>query len=918
MESRNHLIGDVGQAVMAGAIHGGVHLHAAAPSGPHRYDQLPLRAAAFQARDLPLGDGCTILVGMGGAGKTQIAADAAHRARAEGIEPVWIIAGSRDQVKAAYADLAARVSGVERSVDDAVRWYLGWLDDHPHLIVLDDVAAPADVHGLIPSGRVIVTTRDRGSAWRADGRDIVEVDLFTHDQARACLASWLEDHPHLLDGADDLVTELGHLPLAVAHAGAYLVDLGITCADYLDRFRAHHSRLPDLFPDDHDRVVATTWTLSIARANERRPVGLALPLMRLLSFLDPAGIPLQLLTSPTLHEYLGADKTQVHDAAHGLARLNLLSIDTHPAAAGVAICLHALVQRATREAGPPDAEIETAAEALCEIWPDVETDAALADALRHNATALGRNAEQAHPNPLWTPKPHDALILAGRSWKNAGQFTAARDHFTALLDYGTRVLELDAADCWPVRYFLADIRGHTGDATGAARDCRALLAELDPDERTALAVRGDIARWVGEAGDAKGASGELRALLADQERMLPPDDRETLTNRANIAHLRGVTGDVAGALAELRAVLGVRERVLGVDHPDTLGTRHRLAYFRDASGDSAGALVDGLELLTDLQRVFGPDHPDVLLARANAAGYRGGAGDPAGAVAEFEVLVADRLRLFPPDHPATLHDRENLAYWRGQSGDLHGALTAYRALLADRERILGPGHLHTVECRLGVAVLRHRAGDAIGALDDLDAVVAGRHRLVGPDDKLTLSLRRAAATWRFESGDPVSALAEARALAADQARVLGPDHPETSATRYHLAVWRQASGDTAGALADFEALLPDQRQGLGHDHPQTLSTRHHLIRLGSGDAKAKHAAIGALLLDFVAVFGADDPQTLMVRDDLAYQRAQCGDLAGALADFEALLPEEERVLGADHPTSIGTRHYISVLRSGRA
>ncbi|MDQ3405254.1 MAG: tetratricopeptide repeat protein, partial [Actinomycetota bacterium] len=420
MDNHNHLIGGVHQAIMAGNINGDVYLGAATPPGPYRFDQLPVRAAAFQSRDLVPGDGCTVLVGMGGAGKTQLAADSAYRARAAGRDVIWIVAGSREQVLGAYADLDERVSGVRRDTGAAVRSFLGWLETHPHLVVLDGVASPADVHGLVPVGHVIVTTQDSGAAWRADGRHIVEVGLFTHDQARDCLASWLADQHHLLDGADDLITELGHLPLAVAHAGAYLADLGITCVDYLDRFRAHHYRLPDLFPDDHERVVATTWTLSIARADERRPVGVARPLMRLLSFLDPAGIPLQILAAPALHNFLDADETRVRDAAHCLARLNLISIDTHPAAAGVAICLHALVQRATREASPPETEIETAAQALCDIWPEMETDAAFADALRQSASVLGKCAEPLRPNPLWTPDPHPVLIRAGRSLKNGG------------------------------------------------------------------------------------------------------------------------------------------------------------------------------------------------------------------------------------------------------------------------------------------------------------------------------------------------------------------------------------------------------------------------------------------------------------------------------------------------------------------
>jgi hypothetical protein len=41
-----------------------------------------------------------------------------------------------------------------------------------------------------------------------------------------------------------------------------------------------------------------------------------------------------------------------------------------------------------------------------------------------------------------------------------------------------------------------------------------------------------------------------------------------------------------------------------------------------------------------------------------------------------------------------------------------------------------------------------------------------------------------------------------------------------------------------------------------------------------------------------------------------------GDLAAAEAAYEAVLSARQRVLGANHPDTVSTRHCLSLLRQG--
>jgi hypothetical protein len=63
-----------------------------------------------------------------------------------------------------------------------------------------------------------------------------------------------------------------------------------------------------------------------------------------------------------------------------------------------------------------------------------------------------------------------------------------------------------------------------------------------------------------------------------------------------------------------------------------------------------------------------------------------------------------------------------------------------------------------------------------------------------------------------------------------------------------------------------------------------------------------------LVRDLVASVGADHPETLTARYHQALFGAKGGDVETALAQWRALLPDRERVLGAWHPDT----HQVNV------
>ncbi|SEB58918.1 tetratricopeptide repeat protein [Streptomyces sp. PAN_FS17] len=647
----------------------------------------------------PLG---VALVGMGGVGKSQLAADHARAALTDGSADlvVWVTATDRSAVVDRLAE-AGRELGSDSGEDpeQAARAFLAWLTPKAAsavaaprrwLVVLDDLSRPEDLHGLwppaSPHGRTLITTRRQDAALTGLGRVRLEVGVFASDQATAHLAEALAAYGRM-ERAEELAAlaaDLGHLPLALSQAAAYLADTGATVTAYrqalADRATTLAELAPDVLPDEQSHAVAAAWALSVDHADTLRPAGFARALLQLSAYLDPNGIPGTVLTSLPARMYLtyhrnlagsqnGARLPEVPEPVEvaerevflGLSALRRLSLIQHdPAIPQAVVRVHQLVQRAIRDTLSPDQHDRTAraaADALIAAWPNIENDTILAQALRSNTTALTRCAESS----LVRTSAHRVLYLAGNSLGWAGQFTAARDHFDRLTDTTT---------------------------------CR-----LGPDHPSALAARHRMAYWRGKAGDPSGAADALAELLIDRTRVLGPDHAGTLSTRYALALWRGEAGDPDGAAAALADVLNDRLRILGPDHSDTFATRHELARWLGNSGDPIRAVAAFKDLIPDVERVLGPNHPGTLASRLNLAYYQGKAGDPDGAAAALADALNDRVRVLGPDHPDTLHTRHILALWQGAAGDPDGAAIALADVLKDLVRVLGPDHPDTLRTK---------------------------------------------------------------------------------------------------------------------------------------------------------------------------------------------------------------------------
>ena len=653
------------------------------------------------------------LHGLGGAGKTSVALEYAHRQLGE-VGVAWQFGAEDPAVLAAgFGELAAQLGAADRG--DPVASVHGVLAAFPApwLLVFDNAPDRASVARFVPPaghGRVLVTSRNQ--IWPPG--QALQVPVLDREIAGEFLVNRTGDP----DGqaAAELAGELGGLPLALEQAAAYVQASTDSLAGYLASFRQRRlEMLGRGEPIGYSETVATTWGLAF------EDLQLAVPgaagLLRLMACCAPEAVPLRLLLQPRpgLEGKLGPevapilmplleDRLAAGDAVAALRRYSLVT----PAGGGL-VSVHRLVQAVTIDQMPGD----------------------LAGQWRQAAATLIEAAIPADTNPPETWPvcaallPHARVALADHSDGMArianyvgesGSYDAARDLERKIADAVERVLGAEHPDTLRARRDLAFWTGQAGDFAGARDqyaallpDCERLLGAEHPDT---LRVRVDLATWAGWAGDPVAARDLLAGLLPVRERVLGSEHPDTLTTRAYLASLTGQAGDPVAARDLFAGLLPVRERVSGAEHPHTLAARQELARWTGQAGDPVAARDLFAGLLPVRERVSGAEHPGTLDARRDLAWWTGQAGDPAAARDQYAALlpVMERVSCRGAEHPDTLDVRRNLARWTGQAGDPAAARDQYAALLPVMERVLGPEHPDTLSTRASLAHWTRRVG----------------------------------------------------------------------------------------------------------------------------------------------------------------------------------------------------------------
>ena len=338
----------------------------------------------------------TAIHGLGGVGKTQLAAHYAHRHKGDYQIVWWIKAEEPATLAGDYAALATALDLPEKDAREqplivaAVR---RWLEQHSGwLLIFDNARDAEEIRHHLPQGRAghaLITSRDPN--WRGFASPLEVRMLLREDAARFLLERAGQSDEA---AARALAAELGDLPLALEQAGAYIEETGETFTRYAELFRARRLELqreerpPAGYPD----TVATTWLLSFQQAEQQAPA--AAELLRLCAFLAPDDIPLSMLRDGAEHlpDALAAAVTDQLACNRTIATLRRYSLITKQ---DDSISIHRLVQLVTRDQLNEDERkqwAEAAVRVVNQAFPfdsdDVRTWPVCANLLSHAQAAI--------------------------------------------------------------------------------------------------------------------------------------------------------------------------------------------------------------------------------------------------------------------------------------------------------------------------------------------------------------------------------------------------------------------------------------------------------------------------------------------------------------------------------------------------
>ena len=827
----------------------------------------------------------TVLTGMRGSGKTQLAASIASKCEDERWPIVaWIHAASRKDIIGDLYEFALQ-SGVNAPKDAPpeiiVRRILDQLrsaDAADSLFVFDNVENLDDLKHLTPEGkgvRVIITTT-RHLDWDSLGWHPITVGVFERDQSITLLCERTGDTHR--DAADQIAEALGDLPVAITQAATTAHNERYTLTEYLSRLNNFPlAATIDKQEGEHypQTITIALWlackaTIDSIKKKNSTQGKLSLYQMNTLSLLAAPGVPITWLE----------DYNDTENAKKSLSAL-LNSSVCQISADGKKALIHQLQGRVFRENYlSTKTELNTAVSVVIRVLESIST---------HTEDSLDRErqetqnlieqlsiiASQEYSLPLFTD-PTIATILA-RTLQNAWRLGIHQIALTLInpLTKASDILGVDHPDILASRNSLADaylLEGHIEKAVKLVQQnlkySRKLLGDTHPATLASLNTLANASR---DSGNIEDAASLFEKILADRIRILGPDHPDTLTSRNNLAGTLQEVGKVEEAIILYEQNLEDSKRILGPSHPGTLTFRNNLAGAYQEVGKVEEAIILYEQNLKDRTRILGPDHPDTLASRNNLANAYQASGRLDDAIPLYEQNLEDRIHILGPDHPDTLASRNNLANAYQASGRLDDAIPLYEQNLEDRIHILGPDHPDTLASRNNLA----NAYQASGRLDEAIALY-----------EQTLE---------------------------DRIHILGPHHPDTLASRNNLASAYQASGRLNEAIALHEQTLIDLTRILGPHHPHILATRNNLA-LAYHDAGRLDEAITLheqTLKDFEDLLGPHHPDTLISRNNLANAYRDTGRLDEAITLYERNFEDCIRILGPNHPHTLITRNNLA-------
>jgi hypothetical protein len=718
------------------------------------------------------------IYGIGGVGKTQLAAEYAQKyvhGAADDYEIIWWIAADPpDHVELRLAAIATGLGLIAQGVDPAIAAHaaLSHLRSRSKwLLVFDNAEDAAALRPWLPGGDGHVLITSLHGRWRELG-----TPFELHVLPRAGSAELLRrGRGDLSDDEVELLGDrLGGLPLAIAQATGMLAEEGMTAREYLGQLDAKAAQILDEdAPPTHELSLTAATRLSLSRLAEASPA--AAHLLRLCAFLAPEPIPVRMLieaagiigTSASRPDGNSAVREMVRQIVrYGLARSDRSGLQ-----------VHRLTQEIIRDQSIEQAEAISLLVRAC---------------------------------------PGDPRKPA--CWADWGEFLP---HLEAADLVTTNDDGLRQVGCAAVWYLLC---------SGASEAALSLAQKIhegwglrygddDPLTLRAADAAAQAYRDLGQAAKAREVDEDT---LKRRRRGLGDDHADTLAAAHNLAIDYHALGRFAHARRLNEETYAARCRILGAEHPDTLESANNLAIDLNADGDPKGAARLDETTLQLRRQILGPNHLCTFTSENNLAVTLRATGDEMRVRQLHEDLVTRRRAVLGDDHPHTLTSVNNLGVSLRATGDAAKARRTHERTLERRRALYGDDHHDTLTSAGNLAVALYFLEDYRAARALNEDTLKRRRRVQGEDHPDTLTCAGNLAACLRAAGDPGMAKSLNEDTLARRRRVLGENHPLTLLAASNLAASMHATGTHDAAEELDRETLARRRRTLGDGHPDTI------------------------------------------------------------------------------------------------
>ena len=657
------------------------------------------------------------LYGLGGIGKTQVALEYVFANQTYYEHIYWVSAATQAALVHGYQCIARRIGlkSAQRAVTiefipDVLQWFRRsekWLliiDNLDDIEVLDptklfsknDLGNSSISETLLPENgptkHTIITTRSKYADWiPAAG---LEIPMLTCEEAVDMLFTLTGvplPQPGEQQVAQEIVKELGYLPLAIEQAAAYTAQMYDKSFSRFFRFyKTNRSKVHQWLPvgrRHYSESIATTWKMS-AEAVKDSSIDAA-NLLKFFAYLGPDFISVPFLKAgcdgvdDDLKRII-VDEDLFDEALFTLKRFSFIKREESPERGDV-IGMHRLLQAFLQD----------------------ETE------LYHSNASMISNVIR-----FFTHAFPEFLTNESRS--------QCRIYQEQIVEALGRIKITDISDSALVKD-SALIRRRVGNflrEDGKYKDSERLLSQAveiykslsgsqDPDKLTAMHALGLTYEALDKSADAVKI---LEEVLESQRKTLGEEHPDTLRTMHYLACSYRSNYRTKKAAEMQEKVLKARRKVLGQEHVETLMTMHQLGWTYGWLCRVKEAAKLQVKVLEARRRILGEEHPDTLAVMHSLSIQYNSLGRTQEAANIGEKVLGVRRRILGDDHPLTLHSMHNLAWSYNSLGNAERGVLLMQEAFERSKKVLGEEHRDTVDVMESLISLYRtvgRIGDAV-------------------------------------------------------------------------------------------------------------------------------------------------------------------------------------------------------------